>query len=151
MSSELVLRLLYDIAYARIVFFREPRNPVDIRSFLSNEGTMLRIAQNSIATSLTALLLTAPSTSFLEPVVVSLTVPQIESATQSIDVPENTQEICCICQDSLAAAPSCSIRQCSHKLHRTCANQWFSMSVRCPVCRVDLRESRQNTNNNGRT
>lgn len=151
MSSNLIIRLLSDIAYARTVFFRDARNSVDIRSFLVNEANMLRLAQGSIASSLTTLLLTTNTLpSFFDPVVVALTSEQIENATENIEVPENSQEICCICQDGLRSHPSCEVRLCRHKLHRSCANQWFAMSVRCPVCRADLREPQQ-TNNNGTT
>lgn len=145
MSSETILRFLSDVAYARVMFFRDARNPVDIRSFLANESSMIRIAQSTIATSLTSLLLT--TNSFFEPVVVALTPQQIQVRTRAINVSENSQEICCICQDALRTSASCSIEGCGHTLHRSCANQWFSMSVRCPVCRADLRENTQGNNN----
>lgn len=152
MSSDLIIRFLSDVAYARSVFFRDARNSVDIRSFLTNEANMLRLAQGTIASSLTTLLLTSTTVpSFFDPVVVALTSQQIENATRTIEVPENSQDICCICQESLRSFASCEVRSCNHKLHRSCASQWFSMSVRCPVCRADLREQQENTNNNGRT
>ena len=148
MSGDFILRFLSDIAYARIMFFRDTRNSVDVRSFLVNEANMLRLAQSSIASSLTTMLLTSTNvSSFFDPVVVGLTTQQTQNAIETIDIPENSQEICCICQDSLRSHVSCKVRSCGHILHRSCANQWFVMSVRCPVCRADLRETNPNNHN----
>jgi hypothetical protein len=88
--------------------------------------------------------------SFFDPVIIGLSSQQIEHATCPVEIAETSQDICCICQESLHSSPSCQIRQCNHKLHRACATQWFTMSVRCPVCRADLREHNQ-MNNNGTT
>jgi predicted amino acid-binding ACT domain protein len=146
-SYDYLLRLALDLAYSRMLFFREHRTAHETRSFLTNEATILRLAQNISPNVLATLLLTS---TFEEPVTVALTNQQIERATEVIHVPETSQEICCICQDSLRASPSYLIRQCRHTLHQTCATQWFSMSVRCPLCRVDLRETQPEMNNEHR-
>jgi hypothetical protein len=32
------------------------------------------------------------------------------------------------------------LRVCQHSFHRACIQTWFRASVRCPVCRRDIRE-----------
>ena len=148
--TDLLMRLLSDLAYARIVFFRESRNPMDTRLFLTNESHMLRAAQNTSIPSITTLLLSTLPSTFFDPVTVNLTPEQIEASVRPL---ENApaHEACCICQEGLHTQPACSIQRCGHSLHRACATQWFALSVRCPVCRADLRESANNTNNNVRS
>jgi hypothetical protein len=34
-----------------------------------------------------------------------------------------------------------------HALHRRCAQSWFAISTRCPVCRADLRTLAPTTTN----
>jgi hypothetical protein len=36
-----------------------------------------------------------------------------------------------------------------HALHRRCAQSWFAISTRCPVCRADLRTLNPTTTNAG--
>lgn len=76
-----------------------------------------------------------------ESVVVAPSAEQIEHASQPI--PEGTTlDTCAICQDALTQAEGGTIlRNCSHQFHRGCLTEWFSRSVRCPVCRNDIRES----------
>jgi len=45
---------------------------------------------------------------------------------------------CPICQDALTNNAT-RITHCNHAYHTTCLNSWFTMSVRCPVCRYDIR------------
>jgi Ring finger domain len=135
---------LTDLAYSRAVFFRTARTNTQVQLFLENEKSLIRMFQsNTIAVAINTLFLPGH-----EDVVVGLTSAQIENFTENVTVVNSSQEVCAICQDSLHLQPSCRIRSCSHRLHKQCANQWFTMSVRCPICRVDLRETPETINNN---
>jgi hypothetical protein len=48
--------------------------------------------------------------------------------------------ICAVCQDTLTSGTR--LRNCLHSFHRNCITNWFGMSVRCPVCRDDVRVRR---------
>jgi hypothetical protein len=48
-------------------------------------------------------------------------------------------ELCAICQDTMAT--STRLTHCRHYFHHTCITQWFGTSVRCPVCRNDIRDT----------
>jgi hypothetical protein len=99
---------------------------------------------------------------FWDPVQVGLTPQQFVAATreyQNTDLAEEDQ--CCICQENIASEASIDT-MCPgaplgdgvtvtnhHSLHRRCAQAWFSMSTRCPVCRADLRTLNPTTTNVG--
>jgi len=55
-----------------------------------------------------------------------------------------TTTSCAVCQDAISEG-GCKIRQCSHFFHRSCIENWLSLSVRCPVCRFDIREEHQSS------
>ncbi len=102
-----------------------------------------RIYMNTVQTRSAAIALinlTVPSvgntTTFFDPVHVTASQAQINSSLE--DVP-NATGTCAICQDAISSG-ACRIRQCGHLYHRSCISNWFSMSVRCPVCRHDIRE-----------
>ena len=73
---------------------------------------------------------------FNDPVVVAPSQLQINSALESHEASDSP---CAICQDSITSN-GVRIRHCRHSYHRSCISNWFSMSVRCPVCRYDIRE-----------
>lgn len=101
-----------------------------------------RIYMNTIQTRAAAVALinlTVPATNtttFFDPVHVTPSQTQISSSL--IDAP-NATGTCAICQDGISSG-ACRIRQCGHLYHRSCISNWFSMSVRCPVCRHDIRQ-----------
>jgi hypothetical protein len=101
-----------------------------------------RIYMNTIQTRSAAVALinlTVPqttTTTFFEPVHVTASQAQINSAL--VDAP-NASGTCAICQDAISSG-ACRIRQCGHLYHRSCILNWLSMSVRCPVCRHDIRD-----------
>jgi hypothetical protein len=69
---------------------------------------------------------------------------QISDAMREI---ENHTELgtCAICQDAIQTHPEgCQLRNCGHHFHDTCILEWFSRSVRCPVCRNDIRDAPDN-------
>ena len=105
---------------------------MDMINRMYQNDTYLR---NAAATLLT---FTLPTTGAMEPVYVTASQTQISSSL--IDCPASGN--CAICQDAISSG-ACRIRQCGHIFHRSCVQNWFSMSVRCPVCRHDIREENQ--------
>lgn len=73
---------------------------------------------------------------FNDPVVVAPSQLQINAALENH---ENPDAPCAICQEPITSG-GVRIRQCQHSYHRSCISNWLSMSVRCPVCRYDIRE-----------
>jgi hypothetical protein len=74
---------------------------------------------------------------FHEPVPVIPTNAQIASAVE-LNASPPVNELCAICQDSFVA-PCTRLSRCGHHFHDACITQWFGTSVRCPVCRNDIR------------
>ena len=73
---------------------------------------------------------------FLDAVPVVATTEQINQAVETI---EDGSGACAICQENISG--QCArIRHCSHMYHRSCLVTWLHMSVRCPVCRHDIRQ-----------
>lgn len=118
--------------------------PGVLARFMNNEALYIefinRVYMNSIQTraAATALItLTMPNMvgNFMDPVSVTPSVNQINRSLQDC---EATTSSCAICQESISSG-ACRIRQCGHVYHRACIVAWFSTSVRCPVCRYDIR------------
>jgi len=98
---------------------------------------------------------------FWENVVVGLTPEQFAAGTRDYSNPPDVaqQDQCCICQESITTEASIET-MCPgpplgdgvtvtnyHALHRRCAQSWFAISTRCPVCRADLRTLNPTTTN----
>lgn len=98
--------------------------------------------RNFAASMLTYAAVTAMPPNFTDPVPVIPTVRQVNDSLETIHVP--TTVPCAICQETISSGAT-RIRQCSHIYHRACILNWFSLSVRCPVCRHDIREAGQAT------
>ena len=47
---------------------------------------------------------------------------------------------CAVCQEAITGVRS-RLNVCNHIFHSQCINTWFEHSVRCPVCRHDIREA----------
>ena len=152
-----LMRTIGDIAYSRTSFFRYYRVSDQVNAFLRNEGRMLGLIERSTETanimSAAAILMSASGPSinsglagaglppglppgFWDSVPVFLTNAQLTAALQPFAVPADNVDVCCICQENLNVRPACELAQCRHHLHRACAEQWFAMSTRCPVCRA---------------
>jgi len=98
---------------------------------------------------------------FWENVVVGLTPEQFAAGTRNYENPPDIaeQDQCCICQEGITAeaavhtlcpGPALGDGVTStnhHALHRRCAQAWFAISTRCPVCRADLRTLNPTTTN----
>ena len=100
---------------------------------------------------------------FWDAVTVGLTSQQFTNATRGYENPPDVaeQDQCCICQEgitteaaihTLCPGPALGDGVTStnhHALHRRCAQSWFAISTRCPVCRADLRTLNSTTTNAG--
>jgi len=90
---------------------------------------------------------------FWDAVTIGLTPEQFAAGTRVYENPPDVaeQDQCCICQESitteaaihtLCPGPALGDGVTStnhHALHRRCAQSWFAISTKCPVCRADLR------------
>ena len=128
-----------------INLIRPPSRDAIMSRFMINEMCLLeltnRIHQQSIQTARAAasLVMTLPLTNFFDPVPVSASTAQISAGTEALEnAPADTQ--CAICQDAVTTDAT-RIRSCGHTYHRGCLSNWLTMSVRCPVCRHDIRSA----------
>lgn len=110
--------------------------------FMTNELLLLEVANRVYMTSnqtrhaATTLITLSVPTSFMNPVTVTATQTQIDAALE--DNPNVTGN-CSICQEAITHDGT-RLRHCGHAHHRSCIDNWFTMSVRCPVCRHDIRD-----------
>lgn len=109
--------------------------------YMNNDQLMMemlnRMYSNHLyTTTANAIFTLALPARFNDPVIVSPSQLQINAALES---QETSDSPCAICQEAITSAGA-RIRQCLHSYHRSCISNWFSMSVRCPVCRYDIRE-----------
>ena len=144
-----LLEIVGELVEARVQFFTRNLNGITyvqrghaLQHFLSLEERYLRIIENLHRDNIRNQLLTnvitltlADTAVAMENVRVVPTQLQIDNALTNIASSENN---CAICQDSITSAGA-RIRHCSHEFHRSCLISWFAMSVRCPVCRHDVR------------
>ena len=98
---------------------------------------------------------------FWDAVTVGLTAEQFTAGTRNYENPPDVadQDQCCICQEGITTeaaihtmcpGPALGDGVTStnhHALHRRCAQSWFAISTRCPVCRADLRTLNPTTTN----
>jgi len=114
--------------------------PSVLSRYMMNEIVYLeminRIYQSHLRNNLasTVLTFTLPA-NFLDPVAVIPTQGQVTATLEDID---SSSTNCAICQDAISSGGA-RIRQCGHVFHRSCIVNWLGMSVRCPVCRHDIR------------
>jgi len=146
-----VLRFLIAIAEARDEFLSaESIRLIDysarsnlITRYLNNEAYLIEICNRTLTSNFyntlanTILTVSATDHSFSEPVVVAPSIQQINSTLEPIS---SASSPCAICQEPISSG-GVRLISCHHEYHRSCIRQWFSMSVRCPVCRHDIRET----------
>ena len=75
---------------------------------------------------------------FMDNVPVVPTAAQISNEVEDYNT-TSSQQTCSICQDVISS-DGARLRVCQHVYHRSCIQTWFGASVRCPVCRRDIRE-----------
>lgn len=79
---------------------------------------------------------------------------QIQSATTchyytDLEFNNNPNERCPITMDEFQINDEvCVIRHCGHVFKKESLYRWFNNNVRCPVCRYDIRDYRENDNEN---
>jgi hypothetical protein len=73
-----------------------------------------------------------------EPVAVRATQEQIDNVLVPIPA-DREMTSCAICQESVVREEGVQLQACLHQFHSTCIREWFTQSVRCPVCRNDIR------------
>ena len=98
---------------------------------------------------------------FWDAVTVGLSTEQFAAGTRNYENPPDVaeQDQCCICQEGITTEAAIHTL-CPgpplgdgvtvtnhHALHRRCAQTWFAISTRCPVCRADLRTLPPTTTN----
>ncbi len=78
----------------------------------------------------------------LEPVRVGATAEQLEAGSRVLVVSDATINAnCAICVEPINVGDTCRrITRCHHLFHKDCIDQHFRTSVRCPLCRIDIRE-----------
>ena len=142
-------QILLELAESRSEFLRQvpnlgqPQREVLIQQFLTTEQSYLTF-MHAILSRQAALNISFPidfqqfnSASFLNPVLVTATPEQIAAEIQPY-MHTSTQQ-CAICQDDISS-DGARLRVCQHSFHRSCIQTWFGASVRCPMCRRDIRE-----------
>lgn len=113
-----------------------------IERYLNNHATVLNtisrmFSRNNTAATIFTYTMPLNETNFMDPVPVVPTQDQINNAIHDFTASEDS--ICAICQQQVSSS-GVQINYCDHVFHRTCISRWFGSSVRCPVCRHDIRE-----------
>ena len=124
---------------------QEEANAPQMDNFITNALLSLL---NIPATSLTRNYVLRPPTmdQFLQPVVVHPTPEQIEANTTVGNLVSDTEHSCAICQDALTSEQEGrKLNACGHWFHKSCIDTWLAGNVHCPVCRHDIREPMNQT------
>jgi len=152
-----VIELLSELIDSRVQFFGRGLNGMphlnraaSLGAFLATENRYIdlidRIYRNQTRSNLVANLITWGETPILvhnntmEPVRITPSAEQIAVAIRNIPSSETN---CAICQEAIQTDAT-RIIHCGHDYHHACLNNWFTMSVRCPVCRFDIRDTNPN-------
>lgn len=155
--DECVLDILREMMKARTEFLNNdtirainfPSRTTLVGRFLNTEQLILETVNRIHTTRLygdftqALLTVTLPGANvnvprnFSDPVPVTASTNQINAGLETIQAASSP---CAICQEAISSGGA-RIRACQHEYHRSCIVNWFSMSVRCPVCRHDIRET----------
>lgn len=154
--DERIVDLLHEMMEARTEFLCNdalrainfPARTTLVARFLNNEALVLellsRVHTSRVYGDFTQALLTVTlpvgggvARNFSDPVTVTASTNQINAGLETIPTASSP---CAICQETISSGGA-RIRACQHEYHRSCIVNWFSMSVRCPVCRHDIRET----------
>jgi hypothetical protein len=101
-----------------------------------------------LSTFFNSLLPPRQNNNWLDPVIVRPTATEIARATTLTTIlNEQDVELCVICQDDINYTQTVrTINHCGHKFHQICLDAHFQNSVRCPICRHDIRQSQDQEN-----
>ena len=137
------LELLQELAEARTEYLRQmalldqPQREAITQQFFNTEMNYLSLISLSMMRE-NPITITFPlNYNSLNPVLVTPTAEQISQEVEDYIHPSLQQ--CSICQDDISSGGA-RLRVCQHSFHRSCIQTWFGASVRCPVCRRDIRE-----------
>lgn len=83
----------------------------------------------------------------LDPVIVRPTNDEIAAGTSlRLAIGTDEQDTCAICQDYYTEGQAIrSLNHCHHAFHKGCIDPWFERNVHCPVCRHDIRQIAETT------
>jgi len=148
MSYHAITQVIQELAEARGEYFRQlglidqPYRPTVTSQFFASEQLYLGVISN-IYLRQSPVTITFPIdfNTFNNPVLVTPTQEQITREIESYMSPSIQQ--CSICQDDISSDGT-RLRVCQHAFHRSCIQTWFDASVRCPICRRDIREDPAN-------
>ncbi len=140
--DQTILQLLQDCVNTRTraldrIMYWQDRSEL-ARTILEHEERIFTVIGTMMNRQRIPLTITFPvDLGNLDNVVVAPTAGQI--AQELVPLETSSVQTCSICQDSIQG-DGCQLRGCHHAYHRACIQVWFSTSVRCPVCRRDIRE-----------
>ena len=56
---------------------------------------------------------------------------------------DTNQETCSICRENFQDLSVVRKLRCNHIFHMDCVDSWFETNIRCPLCRIDLRNENE--------
>ncbi len=62
------------------------------------------------------------------------------------NIPEISEDKCCICLSSLDSKKTLKLSGCSHEIHIVCAKSWLFEKSECPLCRRDQNKLKKRLN-----
>jgi hypothetical protein len=137
------LELIQELAESRSEYIRQmallnqPQRELITQQFFNTEMNYLSLISFSMMRETPVTISFPLNFNSLTPVLVTPTTEQISQEVEDYIHPSIQQ--CSICQDDISSGGA-RLRVCQHSFHRTCIQTWFGASVRCPVCRRDIRE-----------
>ena len=144
------LRILQDLVATRNYFFNNTRayrrrDQITLRYLETENAYLSALARTRTDPVTITFPITIPA-NFMDNVPVVATAQQITN--ELVPYSGFSQQTCSICQDSISS-DGVELRGCQHVYHRECIQTWFGASVRCPVCRRDIREGQEAETSSG--
>lgn len=144
------LRILQDLVATRNYFFNNTRayrrrDQITLRYLETENAYLSALARTRTDPVTITFPITFPA-NFMDNVPVVATAQQITN--ELVPYSGSSQQTCSICQDSISS-DGVELRGCQHVYHRECIQTWFGASVRCPVCRRDIREGQEAETSSG--
>ncbi len=138
------LRILQELAVTRNQFFSNARayrrrDQITLR-YLETENAFINALARTRTEPVTITFPISIPANFMDNVPVVASNQQITN--ELVPYSGSSQQTCSICQDSISS-DGVELRGCHHVYHRECIETWFGASVRCPVCRRDIREGQE--------
>lgn len=60
--------------------------------------------------------------------------------TPDVNIDDIEPDACCICMKDYTDNVKLRVLPCKHEFHKKCIDRWFERHVKCPVCRLDVRD-----------